>query len=327
MSILRGGKRIGGHDIRIGIPRDRSLENVEKDPRLKQQVGGNPASTVGRMQALVNEAEGFARKARFYVEFQLPTGAPDIGIGVSFGDVEPEIPPYVGEENNGFSGMGQLKEVHKANTKRVQLFCSQITMPDRTIKMESVRHGAGPRRQFAYDFESADITATFYADKFLRERTYFEMWQGAAINLQTFNHNYYDSYVAPINIFQLGSFASQQERDDVTYAVHLYDCFPTVVGPVEYSHEDNQVQTFQVTFTYRYWTNFFINQAGNIDIGKSEQTRHEQKTLDKGIWGRLPPEIRRAGRGVVEDLRRRIPIGTITGGRVFPPFKIPPLNI
>jgi len=26
-------------------------------------------------------------------------------------------------------------------------------------------------------------------------------------------------------------------------------------------------------------------------------------------------------------LRRRAPIGRITGGRVFPPFKIPPLNI
>ena len=28
MAILRGGKRIGGYDIRIGIPRDRSLDDV-----------------------------------------------------------------------------------------------------------------------------------------------------------------------------------------------------------------------------------------------------------------------------------------------------------
>ena len=26
MAILRGGKRIGGFDVRIGIPRDRSLD-------------------------------------------------------------------------------------------------------------------------------------------------------------------------------------------------------------------------------------------------------------------------------------------------------------
>ena len=74
MAILRGGKRIGGYDIRVGIPRDRSLDNVERDPRLRQKAGGNPETTMGRFQAYVNEAEGFARKARFYTEFFLPRG-------------------------------------------------------------------------------------------------------------------------------------------------------------------------------------------------------------------------------------------------------------
>ena len=35
MAILRGGRRVFGTDIRIGIPRDRSLDNVQGDPRLK----------------------------------------------------------------------------------------------------------------------------------------------------------------------------------------------------------------------------------------------------------------------------------------------------
>ena len=38
MAILRGGKRIDGYDIRIGGPRDRSLDNVGGDPRLKQKA-------------------------------------------------------------------------------------------------------------------------------------------------------------------------------------------------------------------------------------------------------------------------------------------------
>jgi hypothetical protein len=42
--ILRGGKKIGGIDVRIGIPRDRSLDNVTGDPRLKRTQGGNPES-------------------------------------------------------------------------------------------------------------------------------------------------------------------------------------------------------------------------------------------------------------------------------------------
>jgi len=72
MAILRGGKRIMGMDIRLGIPRDRSMDNINRDPRFKQRAGANPATTIGRYQSYVNEAEGFARKARFYVVFELP---------------------------------------------------------------------------------------------------------------------------------------------------------------------------------------------------------------------------------------------------------------
>ena len=36
MAILRGGRRIGNFDIRIGLPRDKSLVDIDKDPRLKK---------------------------------------------------------------------------------------------------------------------------------------------------------------------------------------------------------------------------------------------------------------------------------------------------
>ena len=39
-----------------------------------------------------------------------------------------------------------------------------------------------------------------------------------------------------------------------------------------------------------------------------------------GLLNMLPPELRRAGQGILGDLKRRIPIGDLTGGRVFPPF-------
>ena len=85
MAILRGGKRIGGYDIRIGLPRDRSLDDVQSDPRLRQKAGGNPETTMGRFQAMVNEGEGFARRARFYVEFFMPKGL-DFGGGIGAED-------------------------------------------------------------------------------------------------------------------------------------------------------------------------------------------------------------------------------------------------
>jgi hypothetical protein len=318
MAILRGGKRIGGFDVRIGLPRDRSLDDVQSDPRLRQKAGGNPETTMGRFQAMVNEAEGFQRKARFYVEFGIPKGVVDDGRTTS------------ADEFQGFSTAVDTEAMRADTTKRrVQAFCREIAMPNREAVQKDIRHN-GPPRSIVYDYTSADITATFYTDKFMRERTFFEIWQKAAFSNTTHNFNYYDNYVAPVDIYALGSFASRDERDDITYGVRLFDCYPKTISEVTFNHDANDIQTFTVTFTFRNWVNYFIDRAGTIQLGESD---FRQPTVKRagGIFGglisKLPPEIRRAGRDVLNELRRRAPIGRVTGGRVFPPFRIPPLNI
>ena len=319
MAILRGGKRIGGYDIRIGLPRDRSLDDVQSAPRLRQKAGGNPESTMGRFQAMVNEAEGFQRKARFYVEFALPRGSLD---QVTTQTME--------DEQNGFSIPELIASVNTPQTKRrVQAFCSAITMPSREAVQKEIRHN-GPTRKFVYNYTTPEITATFYTDKFMRERTFFEIWQKAAFSNLTHNINYYNDYVSPVDIMALGNYASRQERDDVTYAVRLLDCYPKTISDVSFSHETNAVQTFEVTFSFRNWVNYFIDKTGGIDLGESDfkaPTVKRAGGIFGGLISKLPPEIRRAGRDVLNELRRRAPIGRITGGRVFPPFKIPPLRL
>ena len=319
MAILRGGKRIGGYDIRIGLPRDRSLDDVQSDPRLRQKAGGNPETTMGRFQAMINEAEGFQRKARFYVEFALPRGSLD---QVTTQTME--------DEQNGFSIPELIASVNTPQTKRrVQAFCSAISMPSREAVQKEIRHN-GPTRKFVYNYTTPEITATFYTDKFMRERTFFEIWQKAAFSNLTHNINYYNDYVSPVDIMALGNYASRQERDDVTYAVRLLDCYPKTISDVSFSHETNAVQTFEVTFSFRNWVNYFIDKAGGIDLGESDfkaPTVKRAGGIFGGLISKLPPEIRRAGRDVLNELRRRAPIGRVTGGRVFPPFKIPPLRL
>ena len=327
MAILRGGKRIGGYDIRIGIPRDKSLDDVAGDKRLQRRQGSNPETTIGRFQSYVNEAEGFARKARFYAEFALPKGVSQEALfSEGFEDTS-----SAALEKQAFPSQKDLLAIQQANGRRVRAFCSNISMPEREMTTKEVRHGNAPARNFVYDMKSSGISATFYADKFMRERSYFELWQKSAMSTSsTFNTNYYENYVSNLNIFQLGQFASRQERDDITYGVQLIDCFPSKIGAVEYSHDANNIQTIDVDFSFRYWINYFIDKQGNIELGSPIGRIPEIKN-NRGIFGslinKLPPELRRAGRDVLNDLRRRVPLGRVTGGRVFPPFKIPPLNI
>ena len=70
MGIFRAGKRVGPFDIRVGFPRDRSLDQVDKDPRLKQRA--NRENTIGRMQANIARSEGYARSARFAIKLFFP---------------------------------------------------------------------------------------------------------------------------------------------------------------------------------------------------------------------------------------------------------------
>ena len=314
MAILRGGKRIGGMDIRIGIPRDRSMDNINRDPRFKLKAGANPATTIGRFQAYVNEAEGFARKSKYYVIFDLPRG-PLTEVGAD-GMVQ-------GGDFRKYANQANLQ-------RRVQAFVQSVSMPDRTMKVKKVKHN-GPARNIVYDYEKGDVNMTFLTDKYARVRVMIDMWQKTSISNMTHNFSYYDEYVAPINILQLGSTPAVQERDEATYGVRLWEAYPTKVGELSYAAETSDVQTFEVTFTYRYWLNFALDQQNKFHIGQSEFAQPVIKQGDPGFLGgilnKLPPELRRAGRGVLEDLKRSFPIGKITGGRVMPPFKFPPLNI
>ena len=148
MAILRGGKRIGGMDIRIGIPRDKSLDNVAGDPRLKRNQGfgldlkGNPETTIGRFQSYVNEAEGFARSARYYAEFVLPRGVQNDTLVAE-------------DERMGFASESDLRDADIKNQRRVRAFCQSIQMPDRDIITKELKHN-GPARKIAYDFKSQE---------------------------------------------------------------------------------------------------------------------------------------------------------------------------
>ena len=329
MAILRGGRRIGGIDVRIGIPRDLDSLFNRTDPRLKQKPGGNPESVMGRVLAAANEAEGFARKNRFYVEFNPPNALAKTVFNRFGTRYNPEDVEEVNEEEQGFTSLNTMRDYHLTHGRSVQMFCNKITIPDRKMTMTTVKHN-GPARKFVTDYEYADVTGTFYADKYLRQRQYFELWQKCAFSDLTYNFNYYKDYIGTMNVFALGSTPQKQERDDMTYAVGFTEVYPSSIGDITMDYSDGEIATFDVTFSYRKWTNYLINgqdpDTGRPDFREVVNKQDESGFLG-GVIGKLPKFLQSPARGVIEDLARRSPIGRITGGRVFPPFKIPPIRL
>jgi len=134
MAILRGGRRIGNYDIRIGFPRDRSLDNVEGDPRLKRAPGGGRESTINRFIANINQGEGLARPNRYLVVFNPPEK-------YKLGDV--------GTQQTGFGPPPdqRFRQYNSQELKRnVGMMCNKVTMPSRDINTTPFQN-YGPARE------------------------------------------------------------------------------------------------------------------------------------------------------------------------------------
>ena len=310
MAILRGGRRIGNYDIRIGMPRDRSLVDVAKDPRLQRKPGGS--GVIQRFQAQINQGEGMARPNRFYViinppaKLQITPGGPPSQLGRN--------------ESNNELGSAALRE-------NIQMMCNKVTLPSRDINTAQAKT-YGPKREMPYAYSySGEIELTFFGDKFLRQRLFFENWQKQIFDGETHDMKYYDDYVGSMDIFQLGQFNAGDDDDArVTYAVRLYEVYPQIISGIEYAYgNNNSIVEVPVTLNFRTWKNLTIDQVNGATIGQATGDKPTIKAssdfgLFGGILSKLPPEIRRAGRDVLNQIKTRFPIGRVFGGRVFPPF-------
>ena len=314
MAILRGGRRISNYDIRVGLPRDRSLDNVNGDERLRRKPGGNPESTINRFIAEVNQGEGVARPNRYIVMFHLPQRD------------KIDSAEVLASEFGGGS-MGTNNDLESLNmTRTMSMMCSKVTMPSRDINTQThLMYGPAREMPYAYTF-SRNIELNFYGDKFLRQRMFFENWQKKIFDYRTHNLNYYDDYIGSVDIMQLGQFESENDRDRVTYAVRLYEVYPQTIGSIDYSYGDNDKQVdVPITLNFRRWTNLTIDQVEGATVGSAfgdVPTIKASKSfgLFGGLLSKLPPEFKRAGRDILQTAKRSLPIGKVTGGKLFPPF-------
>jgi len=316
MAILRGGTRIFGQDIRIGIPRDKSLVNVAGDKRLQRRPG-NPGSTVGQFISQINMGEGVARPNRYLVRFWLNSKLKTIQYGQN---VQGGPPPK--QRNDYYTNAEMLRNIN--------MMCNKVTLPSRDINTtKHITYGPGREMPYAYSYPGT-IECTFYGDKYLRQRAFFESWQTQIFDEDTHNIRYYDDYIGHMDIYQLGASGGEGDRDRITYAVRLEEVYPETIGSIEYDYGSNDTLiNVPINLRYRKWKNLTIDDINLASIGKEQgDVPTIKKGQDFGLFGgllsKLPPELQRAGKQVLDAGRRNLPIGKVTGGRVTPPF--PPLT-
>ena len=328
MAIFRAGKRIGPFDIRGGISRGDSKSSAyhktDRDPRFKMQA--NPENTIGRFRAAMASAEGYARPSRFAVRIFPPVNLHEL-IKNQNATTSADGITY---SNEMYSGTGQVDTMvggSVMNTltqtvgRQINIHCDTVSMPGVDLQTQDVQYGSEPMRHMVQTHGfTGNIVATFYADKYLRERQFFEQWQKLAVNTISHKANYYNNYVGKMHIYQLGS-DNEVGRDMPTYAIEAIDVYPEKIGPMEYSYGATGIAKVSIEFSYKQWFNMGQESAAGLEFGHAMQTAANVKARNPGIFGMLPPSLQRAGKNIFQQGRTVWnPIGRIFNGKVFPPF-------
>jgi len=328
MAIFRAGKRIGPFDIRGGISRgdykSSAYHKTDRDPRFKQHA--NTDNTIGRFRAAMASAEGYARPARYAIRIFPPSAlrqAVKMQNATTNRDGQTlDNEMYNGDGQVNFNSSGRvLNQLTQTIGRQVNIHCDTVTMPGRDLLQQEVQYGTDVKRQMVqtHTYEG-NIAATFYADKYMRERQFMEAWQNLCVDPIRHEAKYYDDYVGKMHIYQLGS-DTEVNRDMPTYAIEAMDVYPATIGAVEYGYaKGNEIQKITVEFAYKQWRNMGTETTG-IDFGHAMQTAANVKARSPGLIDRLPPSLKRAGKDIFQQGRTVWnPIGRIFKGKVFPPF-------
>ncbi len=329
MAIFRAGKRIGPFDIRGGISRgdfkSSAYHKTDRDPRFKMQA--NVDNTIGRFRSAMAAAEGYARSSRFAIRVFPPVNLEDQithGQRATYnnGEVFDTSLNYAPNPHADIPVGGKyMNDLLSSYGRSINIHCDSIIMPTKQMQTQDVQYGSEPIRSMVQTHEfPGTITASFYADKYLRERQFFEAWQKMCVGEHTHKANYYDSYIGKMHIYQLGA-DNEVGRDMPTYAVEAMEVYPFQIGSIDYAYgKANEVVKINVEFAYKYWRNM-ASTTNNLSFGRSTQAPADVKARDGGLFGMLPPELQRIGRDVFSQGRTVLnQKGRIFGGKVFPPF-------
>jgi hypothetical protein len=135
------------------------------------------------------------------------------------------------------------------DSKLVSLYCDISNLPGMSVITKGLRlYGPAYQRPVSSEFNGEAINMTFYLDRDMNVKAFFDAWMFKTVNPNSFNVSYAQEYISEIKICQLN------ENDEETYAIYLEDAFPRAMSLVDLSAGAvNQAGRLNMTFAYRRW--------------------------------------------------------------------------
>jgi hypothetical protein len=133
------------------------------------------------------------------------------------------------------------------NQGAVQIACNSCTMPGRTLMHYPHTQHAAPFN-VPYSQQYDPITFTFYTNRELNQRRFFDIWQTSVININDNSLNFFEEYTQDMWIWQL------DRQGEKTYGVQIYAAWPLSIAEVQYEAGANDAALLiSVTMSFKMW--------------------------------------------------------------------------
>ena len=139
----------------------------------------------------------------------------------------------------------------KSLDREMTFRCESADLPGRGFATSN-QQLYGPLRRIPYNSTYIDTTLVFQlSDNFLEEKRYFEQWQDAMQDPNSFDVAYYDDLIGTVKV------ESMDEKNDVIYSCTLLEAYPlTITGVTLNWANRDEAMKLSVTMAYRKWERF-----------------------------------------------------------------------
>ena len=138
-------------------------------------------------------------------------------------------------------------------SENLQYLCESVSLPTKGIA-SNAHDIYGPPREIPYRETFTEAALSFILDDAFTVKKFFDKWQEKIINVETGNVNYWNNFVATINITRLSNDATSFADASDLYKIELREAYPSAVGEIALGHtQGGEILRLSVTFKYRKW--------------------------------------------------------------------------
>lgn len=181
-------------------------------------------------------------------------------------------------------GLPSLMQKDKHDLRSLFLLCESVSLPSMNIATQGSRT-FGEQREIPYDRNFESLNMTFYVDKNMEVKDFFNSWMHAIINPVSRTISYYDNYTTSllVTVYDL--------KDKAVYDVGIYEAYPKSVGQIQLDNNSKDIMKLNVTFNYKY------HLGARIDTVSGEPEIMNQYKLKQyeGLNGFIPNNYFNAG--------------------------------